>query len=734
MRYPYYSGEGKRCTARDITELVNAIYYSGAVPVGTPPVGLSSYRDRVPLYDIRSDQIWPVHWENVYQRVVIDDYRFLTEVREDWPEREKRIASWYDLAVLEETYYRIFYTSFTREKGVTACRKPSYYPGIEHITPYYTVSELLYLAYDWNLLESGEDDPQNRQTLDRICPLIAQHDIAAQTLIDHQEYIYRSGGIGLVKYYSLFGSYYIGRYLRRTGVALRESESEVPYDPVLEGQITAALSLLYNAPPFTSEHTVYRFVTSDSFYYGLQPGDIWTENSFTSTTRNPFYYQDQCPFGSILVRIKLPAGVRGVGLCIESYSNFPKEEEIILAPTNQYRLVRITTDRENSTYHSAFRLRVVKKYDFVWVGQGEEKVNSVFLQSGSASPKLHSDLLPRIPIPHLDLEEMVRGEWGKKSLSTRLTGFAKLTNGNGQFTVDLDGRERILTLQGYNSAGVYKPYFWYEREDGIMITAVDEKMGNLNLLIEVGDELHVNYYFRWSATEGEGMDLTTPQSVRWMALLALCLGCRKVVYHSDYALPLVKKGEGDELHCIVQTRHTYPLVVWDYLREGRKYYEYREVTPGFDYYQLDMLRSVSPSRILNEDQRDDLFALWKESGTENCAQFWIWLVENWPDRRERYETRMDTLYTGDANPLLQIWFTLDPWTLALNSSLISSIPGESSFPKKISTRKLLQYTKIVQFQNRLRNLPVRTRSRKEKMLLDPRLSSAKKEKIPIRQN
>jgi hypothetical protein len=41
------------------------------------------------------------------------------------------------------------------------------------------------------------------------------------------------------------------------------------------------------------------------------------------------------------VRIKIPKNIKGVGLCIESYSNFPDEQEIILNPlTKLKRLMR----------------------------------------------------------------------------------------------------------------------------------------------------------------------------------------------------------------------------------------------------------------------------------------------------------------------------------------------------------------------------------------------------------
>ncbi len=60
----------------------------------------------------------------------------------------------------------------------------------------------------------------------------------------------------------------------------------------LENQIKLMIKLIKNAPSFLKSHTVYRFVTRDEYLRHLKPGDIYTDPSFMSTTRNPFYYQE----------------------------------------------------------------------------------------------------------------------------------------------------------------------------------------------------------------------------------------------------------------------------------------------------------------------------------------------------------------------------------------------------------------------------------------------------------
>ena len=135
------------------------------------------------------------------------------------------------------------------------------------------------------------------------------------------------------------------------------------------------LNLFKNAPGFENAkgigdtYTVYRFVDDDSYFGNINVGDIYQDPSFTSTTRNPYYYKENYTFGYILIKINLPLKTQGIGLCIESYSNFPNEEEIILTPKSRYRLDNIIDTRQSQQLHYDLRLKVEKKYECTWIGK-----------------------------------------------------------------------------------------------------------------------------------------------------------------------------------------------------------------------------------------------------------------------------------------------------------------------------------------------------------------------------
>jgi hypothetical protein len=88
--------------------------------------------------------------------------------------------------------------------------------------------------------------------------------------------------------------------------------------------------LVANSPTDDKDYILYRF--DNQMIYFLQKfviGDIYVENGFLSTTRDPFYNTKKYNFGDILMKIHIPKNKKGCGLCIETLSMFPNEEENI---------------------------------------------------------------------------------------------------------------------------------------------------------------------------------------------------------------------------------------------------------------------------------------------------------------------------------------------------------------------------------------------------------------------
>ncbi len=672
---------------------------------------ISSNENRVPLYDIRFNDIYLISAENVYMRIFHENYRFidkhfysdLVELADPTESdiQNKRFLSYYSFDVLQQTYLKIFYDSFVINSYITSCRRPSFNARMDHIKPYYDIDELYYLGLDWDLIKPTEIKKIDSRSL---CKEISTHDIQAQTLLAHQIYIADNKAIGLVKNYSLFGSYFINRYLRMYGCCISQinlKNENLIKNSILENQIKLMIKLIQNAPAFTKSHTVYRFVESDQYIRHLNPSDTYVDPSFMSTTRNPFTYQENYTFGYILIKIKISAGIPGLGLCIESYSNFPSEEEIIFPPTSVYELVKVT-DNPESYHHIADKKlslnKVKKKYEFVL------KTNSFV--NGS---KIKIDMLPADTEPdilNVNLETLFTDEnIAYTSIADRLKYFAKYyVNENSQFQSNIGKLNIKFILESYDSSTVYKPFFYYETPTGLLMYSFHPVYGNINIMLELGPDIHLNYYFRYSISDTR-LDLNHPDWIRWLSLLAWVVGSRKLVIHSNYISGYNKSDTAEEKQ--IKTRYTYSETVYTYLKNQTKLFEgIPEITPDFDYVQLDLLRQIPLSAILKETDRDELYRVGKKSGLEFMSDFYIYVMETIPSSMKTLEEKLNLFYetrgTG-VNPLNSISYSLNAWAYLYNKNLIKSMPSEKEFRiKKGSFKKLIGDKKIPQFKNRLR--------------------------------
>jgi hypothetical protein len=682
---------------------------------------ISEYDIRLPLYDIKSNAIYLIYKENIYPRIFYDKYRFISEhfylelKSEPNPsDQDKKVIDFlsnYDLPELEKTYLKIFYQSFVLNSYITSCRRPSFKSGLDHIEPYYSSRELYYLAYDWNLIKSKDKLNLSDDEMRSLCKKIINYDITSETLIAHQLYIYDSKAIGLVKHYSLFGSYFMNKYLRDYYCCF-ESDSIIPkrdHVPIknhpLEIQIKLMIELIQNAPAFDKSHTVYRFVETDSFLKGIKPGDTYIDPSFMSTTRNPFYYQENYQFGYVLMKIKIPAGIKGIGLCIESYSNFPSEEEIILPPTSALLLESIIDSKE--THTNVLNKEVLRKYEFVLKGNGYTgKTNEIILNMPDAVD-------PQMPIvvmkDLLDDQDVIY-----TSISDRLKFFTKnYVNVNFQFKTKIgSSKELTFIIESYDSSSVYKDFFYYHTQNGLLMYSFNPRFGNINIILEIDTEIHVNYYFKYSVTDSSHqLELDRPEWIEWLSMLSYVLGSRTVIIHGNYFL---RQNSGDTPEQkIMKTRYTHSENIYQYLKNKKKWFDsFVEITPGFDYYLLDdYLTRSNLWDILHQSDRDELYQIAKNAGSKTIPELYIFITEHHPKLIGLLEDKISVLYQIEKNPFKNIYYRLDSWAYLYNNNFIKSMPSEKEFLiKKGSFKSLIGDKKIPQFKNRLRTYLVSSSS------------------------
>lgn len=694
---------------------------------------LSGYIGRVPLYDIKSNRIFLIHKSNVYSRIFRDDYRFVDQHFYDdliklkqpseYDKQNIQILSYYDLNLLYKTYLKIFYESFVLDSYITDCKRPSFQPGLDHIKPYYKSTEIYYLAYDWNLTNNVTLQPNE---IRKLCKEIRKYDIPANILLDHQMYIYDKKAIGLVKNYSLFGSYFINRYLRNYRCCMLEDPviidtESVPkiINPTLENQITLMINLIKSAPAFTNSqalddgnlnrdndlnyipwnYTVYRFIDTDSYLSHLKEGDIYEDPSFLSTTRDPVYYQNNYSFGYILIKITLPGNKKGIGLCIESYSNFPEEQEIILPPTSRYKLIKVT--EQAAGYHDVIELnkRVQKKYEFELLDNSYQNANKVNLK------KSPNDII--LKIINIDFKDLrTSDDIIYTSISERLNNFTKhYLNQNSQFSSTIGKTDYIFIIESYNSATVYKDFFYYKTENGLMCYSTNPVYGNINIMLELDVDIHVNYYFQFSVSDtSQQLDLSKSEWTDWLSLFAFAIGSKAVIIHSNYVLGTINPNDTIR-EKQNKSKYTYSDNIYQYLKYGKKLFDnVTGITPDFDYEQLNILSKTPISDIIKPIDKDELFQISINSNTTNVKDFYLYVIEKYPQFIKLIESKISVLYSNDVNPFYHISYTLDAWTYLYEKQLIHHLPSQKEFGmKKGSFKSLIGDSKIPQFKNRLRS-------------------------------
>lgn len=669
---------------------------------------ISLYSERVPMYDIVYNHIYLISKERVYSSIIDPDrnYRFVDKnFYKSLKEIENpsqvdlenlRILSFYDIDSLYQTYTDVFYKSFILDSYITNCRRPSFDSKMDHISPYYKLNELYYLAYDWNLTNKAN---LTESEINHFCNQISKYDIPAQTLLDHQMYIYDSKAIGLVKHYSLFGSYYMNLYLRSNKCTIEKKTYEkYVRNLYLENQIQIMIRLIRNAPIFTKDHTVYRFIEDDSYLSHLNVGDVYKDCSFMSTTRNPFYYKENYAFGYILLKIKIPKNIKGIGICIESYSNFPKEEEIIFPPTTSYRLTKIIDKNDVEEFSNIFKLRVIKKYEFEWID------NDYIHSKSDIVLDMPNAIIPEINT--IDLRKILSDDNVKYlNMSDRLRYFRTnyVNNPNNQFISIIGKHSYIFNLDAYDSSSVYKQFFYNETVDGIMITTSNPKSGNINILMEMGPEIHVNYYFKYSLTDTSLLvNLDRPEWIEWFSLLAYVVGSQKIIFHSNYVLHTNPTDSIEEAR--IKTRYTYSENIYEYLKNSKKFFTEIEITPNFDYAELDRLAFIPVKDYIHSSDKNELYRIYKSSNIIYMKDFYLYIVENFPRHIKDIENKLEDIYQNpETNPFKNISYTLDAWRYLYNRNLVFSIPPEKSFQYgRKQFKKLIGTKKIPKFENRLR--------------------------------
>jgi hypothetical protein len=671
---------------------------------------ISKLEYKMPLFDIYTSNIYLILRENIYNRVTYNHYRFpsksvLDKLKSEYTNmvnindndvlQQRKIKKYklmiefldnFDLDILEQTYYRMLYKySVQLGKNIIFCKRPSFNKYIHNTKPYYTRTEIINLALNMNIIKNINKDNVDELDIDELCNRVSNNDINYNILLEHQKHIIKNDKMGLIQYYSVQGSFFVNRYLRNL-VSYKSSNK------TLDDIIKPLYNLCITAPAFDKDYILYRFVKEDTYLRKIDIGDIFTESAFMSTTRDPFYRADTFAFGMILMKIRIPKNKKGVGLCIETISHFPNEQEIIFAPGSQFKL--ISRDENTLYYHTdpVFASKVKTKYEFVWVG------NDYHEQKREKEKQLTLVDFIKLDKPSLN------------TLNERIQVFNNdIVDITSRFEIELNNKKYVVNVEYFDSIGAYKKFYALQSSNGFSLYTLYN--GYLLFMIEIGEvknvaEMHVNYYVKYNTLMKEDI-ISDDDFLNFISSIAYYFNISKIIIYTENKpcsiMVNLTQRQDEEINQLDKNNQNNQIKVltgnycvdfYNYLKHNKKKYSNTKIQniefkPYFSYYDLDLLKHLDPSEFLYKDD-DELYQLYHKNykidfPKKSFADYYLWLIENKCYLVESLVMRMNRVYKS-SNPFELDFYILDPFTYLYNRNIIK-IYGNMTVDEIITDRK-----------------------------------------------
>ena len=543
-------------------------------------VKLSKFEDFIPMYDIYSQKIYPINKMNIHYRLIESHYRFVNIEVYNWIkilynkykykhlENNLKIISNYNIDILINTSYKTLY-KYSPALGllVSICKRNSFHPFIYHLKPYYTKLELIKLGQNMQVIDTNIDLQElvNHELHYDICKKVSFNDVSFDEILRHHNYIINNNCIGWICFYSFFGSFIFNKYLR----------NELIMNPRFYNGLNNLMKIFNNSPILNNDYYIYRFIWNDKFIEKLNIGDIFMDYGFMSATRDPFYSPGLSgSFGLILLKIKIPKNKLGIGLFIENFSLFPKEEEFLLTPFSKFKL--LSKDNNFTYYHTNkdFEKIINKKYEFEYVGFDNSLIKKISNKINKIKMKTKYYNIEDINLIGIDRISIIK---------------KFITNYSSNYQINLKLKNHIYSFnyQWYDSSreSSYEKLYYNKIKDGMLLSIFNNN-GYPILNIELGHKMVINFLNQFYLSNN--IQHITHDMIELIFYIAKIFSYDKVmIFHSYESFSIFKKNYNESHHMFLYTS-LFNNFIYEYLKNNQKFHDSNPyITYELGYWYLD---------------------------------------------------------------------------------------------------------------------------------------------------
>jgi hypothetical protein len=468
-------------------------------------------------------------------------------------------------------------------------------------------------------------------------------------------------------------------------------------DKFIEKNINQFHSIISKSPGFNDTYYVYRLINNDDFLQDVKIGGIFEDKSFMSTSRNPFYNPVRNAFGLILMKIKLPKNKQGVGLCIENYSLFPEEQEIILNPC---RLKLVSKD-DTVYYHTDKKAQrsIKTKYEFVYVEPISLDINKI--------SKNYDD---ELEIPIIDLYNTKISGVKIEDKLNNFSNLLPLVNTCKRFYVEVNKKQYLFSVNKMADKRIYEKFFFLQKKkysendiiEELYITYQDESTGEILLMIEIKDVISVNYLQKFTGCNKEFNDNDLLELISGFSKL---FQLYQVVIHPNYKpFSTFIHIKPEEYHYVIDNITDYHQVqklsanikifnndLMNYLIIKKNRFENINVKMNFKKGLLDKLKNIKVKEVFNEENYE-IYSLIKKESLANLNELIIFFYKNYFYLLDKVITQINKYFDNELI-LNNLYYIFDSGTYLFEKQIISYLITDdndllSNYLTKLDTYKV----------------------------------------------